>query len=51
VLGGDWLGTDHVFYAGAVVCLCAFVPYIAELAAVFAGELDLRGIRLGIVRP
>lgn len=47
---GRGLDTDHVFYAGAVVCLRAFVPDVAQFAAVFAGELDLQGIGLVLIR-
>ena len=32
--------TYHIFDAGAVICLCSFVPYITQLAPVATGELD-----------
>jgi hypothetical protein len=48
VLGRDWLDTDHVFYAGSVVGLCAFVPNVAQFAAIATSHLnrmhELRGL-------
>jgi hypothetical protein len=37
---GWGLDTNHVFYAGAVVGLCAFVPYIAQLTAIATSQLN-----------
>ena len=48
--GGLVVGLYHVFDAGAVVCLCSFVPDITQLASVAACQLN-RMHELGSLEP